>query len=69
MSLDPGGAVTSHSAIPSQPARNGPPAVTGQAAGSVAGLALGEPAVTCAGVTYRFGGGGALRHPRRRADA
>ena len=55
MSLDPGGAVTSHPAVPSQPAGNGPPAVTGQAAGSGGGVALAEPAVVCAGVTYRFG--------------
>jgi len=49
MTLDPGGAVTS------QPAGNGPSAITGQAPGSVGGVALAEPAVTCASVTYRFG--------------
>jgi len=55
MSLEPGGAVTSHPAVPSQPAGNGPPTVTGQPAGSAGGVALAEPAVSCDGVTYRFG--------------
>jgi ABC-2 type transport system ATP-binding protein len=55
MSLEPGAAVTSHPSVPSQPTGSGPPAVTGQPGAVPAGLALGEPAVNCAGVTYRFG--------------
>ena len=55
MSLEPGGAVTSHPAVTSQPAGNGLPAAAGQPAGGVGSLALAEPAVICAGVTYRFG--------------
>jgi ABC-2 type transport system ATP-binding protein len=55
MSLEPGGAVTSHPAVTSQPAGNGLPAAAGQPAGGVGSLGLAEPAVICAGVTYRFG--------------
>jgi len=55
MSLEPGGAVTSHPAVTSQPAGNGLPAAAGQPAGGVGSLALAEPAVICAGATYRFG--------------
>ncbi|MGI8447814.1 MAG: ATP-binding cassette domain-containing protein [Streptosporangiaceae bacterium] len=55
MTLEPGGAVASHPAVLSPAAGNGPPAVTGQLAAGAGGQALAEPAVSCAGVTYRFG--------------